>query len=272
MMSENENFSPEPEEETEEFGHTDKITGVFTEPGDTFTKMAGEPPKVIDWLLPLIILLITIVASSAIVLNNPAIRADVKEKAFEKQEKNIQEMVKNGTLSQTQAEEQMARVEKQLEMIGSPMGLLFQAITIIIIGFLVFFLVAGVHLGFMKALFKSVITYKQTLAANGLVAYISIVMVIVTTILSLALGRGLQSASLAAFMNLEDGSIMKVLAAKVDPLTIWAYTVLGIGYARLSKTENAVKYIGLVFGIWIGWSIIWHYVSQAVPFLRAFGG
>ena len=271
-MSEYENNTENPEEEPEVLSHTDKFTGIFTEPGVTFTKMTSEPAKTMDWLLPLVLLLLTIIASSAIILNNPVIRSDVKEKAYEKTEKNLQEMVKNGQLSQMQADEQLAQAEKRLEMIGSPMGILFQSITILIFGFLMFFIVAGIHLGFMKVMFKSAINFKQTLVTNGLVAYISLLTIIVSTMLSILMGKAVQSVSLAAFVDFADGSIGKVLAGKVDPFSIWAYAVLAIGYAKFSKSEQSGKYIGLVLGLWLGWSIVWHYLSQAVPFLRAFAG
>lgn len=271
-MSDLEKHEELPEEEQELLSHTDKMTGVFTEPGETFTKIASESPKTSDWLIPLMILLLGIVASTAIIMNNPAVKADIKEKAIESTEKNLNEMVKNGQLSQMQADEQLEAAEKRLEMIGTPMGILFQSVTIVIFGFIVFFIIAGIHLLLMKLLFKDQITYKQVLVSNGLTAYISLITIIVATLTSLLMGKAMQALSLAAFMDLPDGSIAKVLAAKVDPISIWAYVVLGIAYSKFAKAERPGKYWVLIFGLWIGWSILWHSLAQAVPFLRAFGG
>lgn len=258
--------------EEESLSHTDKITGVFTEPGATFTKIAAEPAKTGDWLIPILILLAAIIATTAIIMNDPVVKADIKEKAMAKTEQNLNEMVKTGQLSQMQADEQIEAAEKRLEMIGTPMGILFQSITIVIFGFIVFFIIAAIHLAFLKLLFKDPTTYKQVLVSNGLASYISLIAVIVATILSMVMGKAMQSVSLAAFLDLQDGSIMKVLAAKVDPISIWAYIVLGIAYSKFAKAESPGKYFALIFGLWIGWSILWHYLAQAVPFLRAFSG
>ena len=57
----NENNEPltnsEPEESHEELSHSDKMIGVFTEPGKTFDNASKFPPRTKDWVLPLVILL-----------------------------------------------------------------------------------------------------------------------------------------------------------------------------------------------------------------------
>lgn len=42
---------------------------------------------------------------------------------------------------------------------------------------------------------------------------------------------------------------------------------MGIGLAKLFKSENTRKYIILVFAIWLGWSIISFLLAKNVPFL-----
>jgi len=37
------------------------------------------------------------------------------------------------------------------------------------------------------------------------------------------------------------------------------------------KSEDTGKYFAMVFGLWIGVSIIWYFIVQAVPFLGSFG-
>ena len=47
----------EPEEDEDlEQSHTDKLVGLFTEPGDTFKTLARFTPKTVDWIIPLLIL------------------------------------------------------------------------------------------------------------------------------------------------------------------------------------------------------------------------
>lgn len=65
--------------EDEEFepSHTDKMVGVFTEPASTFENMSKFPPKVADWLLPLILMIIVAIASNVLMMNNPIIQQEM---------------------------------------------------------------------------------------------------------------------------------------------------------------------------------------------------
>ena len=68
------------EEEDFELNHSDKLVGVFTEPTKTFERMAKFPLKTVDWLLPLILLIIVAVLANFVVMSNPTIRYNVIEK------------------------------------------------------------------------------------------------------------------------------------------------------------------------------------------------
>ncbi len=114
-MVENEN-TPIPEENVaEELSHSDKLTGIFTEPSAVFTSIRNFPLRTIDWLLPLFILLLLVSVSSYIMMSNPEIRGQVIEKQRERVEKNLEEQVAKGNLTRSQAEEQMIKIEDELE-------------------------------------------------------------------------------------------------------------------------------------------------------------
>ena len=51
--------------ENEEFdiGHSDKLVGLFTEPGKTFSKMSNFPPKTVDWMIPILIVIVVSILS-----------------------------------------------------------------------------------------------------------------------------------------------------------------------------------------------------------------
>ena len=55
--------SVESEQEEFEMNHTDKIVGVFSEPGKTFAKMAKFPLKTADWIIPVCTLIIITILS-----------------------------------------------------------------------------------------------------------------------------------------------------------------------------------------------------------------
>ena len=76
--------------------------------------------------------------------------------------------------------------------------------------------------------------------------------------------------SLASFMSIDKNTITGWLLAKVDPISIWAYIVLSIGFAKMFKSETTGKYYVLVFGSWLIVMFILFQLAQAVPFLQNF--
>ena len=79
------------EEEHEEFemNHTDKLVGVFSEPGNTFSKIAKFPAKTSDWIIPILILIVVTILSYVVLMNNPAVKASINEKNIARIEKQF---------------------------------------------------------------------------------------------------------------------------------------------------------------------------------------
>src|SRR4030067_3265493 len=180
----------------EELTHTDKMTGIFTEPSATFEKIARFPVRTIDWLLPLIILLAIISIIRILVMSNEEIAYQVKQM----QEKSINEMVEKGVLTREQADQQIEQSEKFSK---SPVGWILQTAGIFIFGSIVFFLVVLIYFLFVKIALKGNGGYTSALVGSGLTAYISIIQVVLAAILALAFGRLLSDLSVASFANMD---------------------------------------------------------------------
>lgn len=93
----------------EELSHTDKMIGVITAPIETFENIAKYPPKTIDWFLPVVILCIVIALTQFLVMTNPEIALQAKQKQMEAIQKNFDEMVAKKQMTQQQADEQIAK-------------------------------------------------------------------------------------------------------------------------------------------------------------------
>ncbi|MCB0751414.1 MAG: hypothetical protein KDC52_08070, partial [Ignavibacteriae bacterium] len=68
----------------EELGVTDKIVGVLTEPSDLFQKLSNLPVKTMDWVLPLLLLIVAVIAMQFITSSNPEIKANMIEQQMER--------------------------------------------------------------------------------------------------------------------------------------------------------------------------------------------
>jgi len=77
----------------------------------------------------------------------------------------------------------------------------------------------------------------------------------------------MSDVSVASLTGTDKSTIIGWLLAKIDPFSIWAYSVLGIGLAKMFKSQSMGKYIIMVFGLWlVGGLLVW-FIAKAVPFL-----
>jgi hypothetical protein len=258
------------EEEELEISHTDKLVGVFAEPVPTFEKMAKFPPKTIDWILPVIVVIVVAVLSNIVMMSNPDIRLSVMEKQMKNIEKNFDEMVTKGQMTETQKNEQMDAIRDRMSEQGM-LQYIISGFGILVFTFIVFFIVSGVFLLIAKFGLKGEGTYKSAMVAYGLPYYISVLQVIVMVILAMVMNRFFTGTSVGAFMDADGSTISGWLLNKLDPFTIWFFIVSGIGFAKMFKSDDIKKYILMMIGVWLLTGLGFFYLAQAVPFLKWFG-
>lgn len=264
------NESAEFEEEELEFSHTDKLVGIFTEPGNTFEKIAKAPIKATDWVFPVILLFVVLIGSEFIKMSDAQIKYERMEKQIEVTEKSLNAMVESGTLTQEQADQELDNARNRMESMSGGTVLIFTAISIIIGGFLIFFLLAGVYFLFIKFVLKGDGTYSGTLVAYGLPYYIAVLQTIIMVILSLFMHKDFNSLDIATFLSMDKSTFVGMLLGKLDVFTIWFYALISIGFAKIFKSESTTKYYILIFGLWLGFGILFHFLTKAVPFLAMF--
>jgi len=259
----NEQFNNPETPQEEELSHSDKMIGVFTEPAKMFGQTALFPTRNKDWVIPILILMILIGITRTISMMNEEVFLEAKQEQIDR----IDKMIEDGTLTEEQGDQAINNVDQQMEMMRGPLGWVINIASVLIFGFIFFFIVAGIYFLFVKFLLKGVGTYSSVLVANGLTAYITIIQIIVAAILTMAFGTVVRDTSLASLLSSDKSSLVGWLFAKIDPIAIWAYIVLSIGLAKMFKSESTGKYYILVFGLWIIGGLLIFLIAQAVPFL-----
>ncbi len=263
--------SVEAEHEEFEMNHTDKLVGVFSEPGNTFSKISKFPPKTSDWLIPLLVLIVMVILSQIVVRTNPEIKNQMKEKQIAAVQKNLDEAVAKGQISRAQADEQMSRMEDMMENTG-PFQMIGLVVGTPIVFFIVFFVITAFFMLVAKFGLKGSATFKETMVAYGLPYYIAAISTIVMTIASLAMSKWLTGVSVADFLGTDKTTIAGFLLGKLDVFSIWFYVVFGIGLAKMNKSEDSKKYVIAVIACWLIFGLIFHFVAKAVPFLGGLAG
>ncbi|MGA8265657.1 MAG: YIP1 family protein [Ignavibacteriaceae bacterium] len=267
---ENQDTAASPELQEEELSHSDKMIGVFSEPTATFEKTAKFPPKTMDWFLPILLLAVLISVQQILYHANPEISFQLKQKQMEAIGKRLDAQVESGAITRDQANQQRDMIESRMDQMGG-VALVFQTIGIWIAIFVVFFIMAGIYFLLVKFALKGEGGYSSVMVASGLSAYIGVLGIIITTIISLLMGKLFMDSSVASFMGSDKSTIVGWVLAKLDIFTIWSFVVFAIGLAKMFKSSSTQKYYMLVFGVWLIGGLILFFLAKAIPFLKFFG-
>ncbi|MCU0365227.1 MAG: YckD family protein [Ignavibacteriaceae bacterium] len=267
-MDPNETITPTEETTNDagELSHSDKMIGVFTEPAKTFFTTSKFPPRNKDWVIPVLIFFIVVALIRSIAMTNKEVYFEAKKQGIDR----IEKMVESGTMTREQGDEAINAIDQQMEFMQGPIGWVISIATTLIFGFIIFFIIVGIYFLFIKFLLKGEGSFASALIASGLTTYISILQIIIGGILTMLLGKMIMDTSLASLMGSDKTTLTGWLLAKIDPISVWAYIVLSIGFAKMFKSESTAKYYALVFGLWLIGGFILFQLAQAVPFLQGF--
>jgi len=254
------------EQEVGELSHSDKMIGVFTEPTRMFSITSKFAPRHKDWVIPVVIFFIVIALIRILAMTNKEVYFEAKKQGIER----IEKMVESGTMTREQGDEAIDAIDQQMEFMQGPIGWVISIVSTLIFGFIFFLILIGIYYLFIKFLLKGEGTFTSALVASGLTTYISILQIILGGILTMLLGKMIMDTSLASLMGSDKTTLTGWLLAKVDPISIWAYVILAIGFAKMFKSESTGKYYAVVFGLWLIGGFILFQLAQAFPFLQAF--
>ena len=253
-------------EEEFELSHSDKLVGVFSEPGNVFSKIAQVPAKTVDWIVPLLVFIVVLSLSTIIMQTNPQIKYSMIEKQTEAIEKNFSEAVNSGRMTQEQADTQMEAIRERME--GGGMAMVIpQLVGIVIFTFIVFFVMSGFYFLVAKFGLKGDGGYSSAMVAYGLPFYIASVQVILQVIVAMLMAKMVTDLSVTTFLGLDKSEFVGFLLSKLDLFSIWFYVVVGIGLAKMFKSDNTKKYIIAIIALWLGFSFLFFYLANAIPFL-----
>jgi hypothetical protein len=225
---------------------TDKFVGVLTEPTATFENVRLAGSRVTDYLVPMLALIVILMAGNFIRFSNPDFMAQIKDT----QVAAMKEQVKNGAMTQEQADKAMESMEQYAGLTK-----IFGVIGVALGWPLMFFLVAAVYWLLAKFALKGDITYALVLSVYGLTAWIGVIDQLLAVILGYATNNMFASLSPTLFMAHDMEAIKSTsfrLLANLNPLTIWSYFVFSTGLHKVGSLSKA-KAFGLVFGLWAVW-------------------
>lgn len=252
-MEENNEINNEPSESlTEQLSPTDALIGIVSAPGDTFETLSTTKKKNY-WILSVLITVIVSLVVTFIFFRDEQLISGMMDKQKAALEKQMEERVKSGKMTEEQAKIAIESAEKFMD----PKGTFFQLIgygSVVIIPFAMLIVLSLVYLIITKIL-KANVDFGNLMNIVGLPMIIGAIGSIVALVLSIVIGK---MASLSPALVLTEemvGSKLNEFLLKVDLFSIWYYVVVAIGLTKFGKI-SAGKAYGAVFGVWILWLII----------------
>ncbi len=234
---------------------TEKLTNVFSAPGELFDNVRDTPPTASNWLIPLAIFLVIAIAMQQIIMHNPALVDQLKVQMTQKMDKQFEEQIKSGKMTPEQA----TQAREQAEAFTNPSAPIFIAImigTLILFTPIVLFAMCLVYWMMGRSIMKAQAPYMKVVEVIGLVLFIGILESIVTTIMTVGLENlhATPSLALAVLGSFSADNKLHLLLSKVNVFTIWSLIVTGIGLGHLFR-RDVPKVMALVFALWVLWVV-----------------
>lgn len=220
-----------------------RLTNIFVSPAEVFDEIKSSRPNSANWVVPLVLAIIAGVVYTLVVFSQPA----VLHRMQEAQEKKFQDMVAAGKMTQPQADQTIATVQKYMspgfmKLMGS-LGAVFASAAMLFLVALVFWLVG-------KRAFHSDLNYTQSLEAVGVSTMINVLGAIVAMLLAVIYGNMFITLGPALLVKHFDAAnkVHRILSALNLP-SLWYVAVLSIGLARFTGASFLKSAVWL-YAIW----------------------
>jgi hypothetical protein len=224
-----------------------RLTNVFAAPGELFEEIKAARVAAANWVVPAVIASIVGVLFTLVMFSQPAIQRQMREQ----QEKAMEQQVKAGKMTQQQADQALAAMER----FSGPMMKVFGAISAVVMSFARLFWWGLVLWLLGRWFLKAHFPYLKAVEIAGLSSMIVVLGGIVALLLMVIFGKMFASASLALLVNEFDMTNKKhFLLGAVNVFNFWLVAVMGLGLARVSGASST-RAILVVLGYWIAMSL-----------------
>lgn len=227
----------------------DRVMNVFASPSEAFEGLDSAPPSTSMWLVPMVISMIAGILFTYLLFSNPTLKSQL----FDMQTHGFEQMVKDGRMTQAQADQ----AREQMEGVGVGLFMVFGGIPVILFVAIAFFGAALFLWLAGKFVLKSSVGYKKYLEVYGLSTWIGVLGSIATMAMMIAMDSffARPAASLAVLSNFDPFDTTHKILARFDLFAIWQAGVIGFGLSKLSGKSVGTG-VGIAFGLWIIWAAL----------------
>lgn len=205
-----------------------RLLNVFAAPGEVFEEVKNSKASTANWLVPALIYVVVGVISSLVIFSQPAIVQQIHDQ----QAKVMEQQVKAGKLTQAQADQATAAMDK---FAGPTMLTIFGCVGAVFGGFIHIFWWAFVLWLIGMLFLKIKIPFLKAVEISGLATMIIVLGAVITILLTVILGRLGVTPSLALLVSHFDlKNKTHLLLAAVNVFSFWHLGVAACGLSRVT--------------------------------------
>jgi hypothetical protein len=207
----------------------------------TYENVRAAGARTTDWLIPVFLIAVIMIVGMFLRFQNP----EFMNKIVDKQVKDLTESVESGSMTQEQADQALQQMEsmsgfiKISGSIGAGIGY--------IIMFFVFCLLYWLLVRFGM---RGDASFALILSAAGLSTYIAGIDQLVSLLLSFITGDPFANLSPTLFYSADMAAMSTRILMVLNPLSIWAFYVLGIGFEKVANISRTKAMIA-AFVFWV---------------------
>ena len=218
-----------------------RLLNVFAAPGEVFEEVKNSKPSTANWLVPALIYVVVGVVSAIVIFSQPAIVQQIHDQ----QEKVMDQQVKAGKLTQAQADQAMAAIDK---FAGPTMMIIFGCMGALFGSFIHIFWWAFILWLMGQWFLKIKFPFIQAVEIAGLTTMILVLGTAVSVLLTVILGKIGMTPSLALLVsNFDLKNKTHLLLAAVNVFSFWQVGVAACGLSRVTGVPftKALLLVGL---------------------------
>jgi len=221
-----------------------KLMNVIAAPGEVFDDIKAAPPRVANWLVPVLFFAVVSVIAVCILFAQPAIRQTIHDQQI----KVLDQKVQSGKMTQAQEDQALQMMDK---FMGPTMLAVFGSFGAVLNSFISVFWWALVLWLCGRWFLKAQFDYLKAVEVAALATVILVLGMILSTLLAVILGRLYVGPSLALLVGDFDPTRRShLLLGATNVVYFWHTGVLALGLAKLSGAP-VTKAVIILFSYWI---------------------
>lgn len=267
-----ENYEINNQNEVQELSFTERLIAFFTDTKLLFANVKNYGIKVIDWIIPLLLISFVAIFINLYYMNNDFFKVIVMQKQMARMQEQLQEQVNKKVIPKEKADEILEQTRKNtedyIEKSKSPILIIFQIFSTLIAMLFFLLIIAGYFKVCFQLIGKINIGFSLMFYLVGITFWFGLIDILLSFLTSIVTGNLISSLALGNLLNNADFHTLFWMN-KLSIFGIFSYIWIAKGISIIKEIEFK-KSIMLTFGFWLFGNLLVYLLAMNIPFFKNF--